>query len=123
MNVTAQQREALERGEPVSIDVDEIGKECVLIPRDAYERMRHLLDQLVATVRHILPEEVDPSFYEFDEQVVEAAVRQFVERSSQGAAPAPQPRQGGYWRGRVVIADDFDELPPDLEEAFGMRGS
>jgi hypothetical protein len=122
MHVTPEQREALERGEPVPIEVDEMEKECVLIERAAYERMRHLLNQLDEWVRHSPPEEIDPSFFEFDEQVVEAAVRQFVERSSRGAAPATQPRQGGYWRGRVVIADDFDELPPDLEEAFGLTG-
>jgi prevent-host-death family protein len=27
----------------------------------------------------------------------------------------------GAWRGRVRIADDFDELPPDIAEAFGAR--
>jgi antitoxin (DNA-binding transcriptional repressor) of toxin-antitoxin stability system len=27
----------------------------------------------------------------------------------------------GAWRGRVRIADDFDELPDDIAEAFGMR--
>lgn len=25
----------------------------------------------------------------------------------------------GSWRGQVEIADDFDELPPDVAEAFG----
>ena len=27
----------------------------------------------------------------------------------------------GAWRGRVRIADDFDELPDDLAEALGMH--
>jgi prevent-host-death family protein len=27
----------------------------------------------------------------------------------------------GAWRGRVRIADDFDELPGDIAEAFGVR--
>jgi prevent-host-death family protein len=27
----------------------------------------------------------------------------------------------GIWRGRVHIADDFDELPDDIAEAFGAR--
>ena len=27
----------------------------------------------------------------------------------------------GIWRGRVHIADDFDELPPDIADAFGAR--
>jgi len=25
----------------------------------------------------------------------------------------------GAWRGRVDIADDFDDLPPDIAEALG----
>jgi prevent-host-death family protein len=27
----------------------------------------------------------------------------------------------GIWRGRVRIADDFDELPEDIADAFGAR--
>jgi prevent-host-death family protein len=27
----------------------------------------------------------------------------------------------GVWRGQVWMADDFDELPDDIAEAFGMR--
>jgi prevent-host-death family protein len=27
----------------------------------------------------------------------------------------------GAWRGQVEIADDFDELPDDIAEAFGAR--
>ena len=39
-------------------------------------------------------------------------------------APVPsQPRQGGQWKGRVVIAPDFDLLPDDLQEALGMKDS
>lgn len=30
------------------------------------------------------------------------------------------PRVGGQWKGRVRIAEDFDALPEDLAEAFGM---
>jgi len=30
------------------------------------------------------------------------------------------PRLGGQWHGRVRIASDFDELPPNLGEAFGL---
>ena len=29
-----------------------------------------------------------------------------------------EPRKPGGWEGRVWIADDFDELPPDLLAAF-----
>jgi len=30
------------------------------------------------------------------------------------------PRHGGQWKGKVRIADDFDELPEDIATAFGM---
>lgn len=30
------------------------------------------------------------------------------------------PRRGGQWRGRVRIADDFDDLPADLAAVFGV---
>jgi prevent-host-death family protein len=31
---------------------------------------------------------------------------------------ADEPRQLGGWEGRVWIADDFDELPPEILAAF-----
>jgi hypothetical protein len=31
------------------------------------------------------------------------------------------PRQGGWWNGQVTIAPDFDELPEEIREAFGMN--
>jgi prevent-host-death family protein len=33
------------------------------------------------------------------------------------------PRQPGALRGRIRIAEDFDQLPEDLQEAFGMGDS
>jgi prevent-host-death family protein len=30
------------------------------------------------------------------------------------------PRKPGALTGRIRMADDFDELPPDIAEAFGM---
>lgn len=30
------------------------------------------------------------------------------------------PRLGGQWKGRVAMANDFETLPDDLDEAFGM---
>lgn len=34
--------------------------------------------------------------------------------------PAAQKRRLGSMRGQIWIADDFDELPPDMAAAFGM---
>jgi prevent-host-death family protein len=31
------------------------------------------------------------------------------------------PRLGGQWKGRVKMADDFDSLPGDIADAFGMK--
>lgn len=33
------------------------------------------------------------------------------------------PRQPGLWQGKVKIADDFDELPPELYDAFTGKSS
>jgi hypothetical protein len=45
-----------------------------------------------------------------------------VDRNSKETTPSQrQRRQGGWWKGKVSIADNFDELPDDLAEAFGMR--
>lgn len=35
--------------------------------------------------------------------------------------PQESPRQGGQWKGKVRIADDFDALPDDIADAFGMN--
>jgi len=33
-----------------------------------------------------------------------------------------KPRKpGGSWKGKVKIADDFDQLPPEIATAFGMK--
>ncbi|MCP4749427.1 MAG: type II toxin-antitoxin system prevent-host-death family antitoxin [Proteobacteria bacterium] len=32
-----------------------------------------------------------------------------------------QPRYPGAWKGKIKIADDFDELPEDIAKAFGME--
>ena len=34
---------------------------------------------------------------------------------------APQSRTPGALKGKIRIADDFDELPPDISAAFGME--
>jgi len=37
-------------------------------------------------------------------------------------AAAGPPRTPGAWRGRIVIAEDFDDLPDELADAFGVSG-
>ncbi|NLF07473.1 MAG: type II toxin-antitoxin system prevent-host-death family antitoxin [Pirellulaceae bacterium] len=31
-----------------------------------------------------------------------------------------EPRKGGQWKGKIRIAPDFDELPSDIGNAFGV---
>lgn len=35
--------------------------------------------------------------------------------------PVHPRRPGGSWKGKVWMADDFDELPEDIAEAFGVE--
>ena len=35
-------------------------------------------------------------------------------------SPPEQQRRGGWWNGQVRISPDFDELPQDVSQAFGM---
>jgi hypothetical protein len=44
-----------------------------------------------------------------------------VARLVPAAAAASMGQVRGAWRGRVRIADDFDELPDDLAQALGAR--
>ena len=41
MNLTVEQQQALGEGEPVTVNVG--GRECVLLTRQAYERVKNLL--------------------------------------------------------------------------------
>ncbi len=45
------------------------------------------------------------------------AVRLVPERPAGGFAAL-----AGVWKGRVRIAEDFDELPDDVAERFGVNG-
>lgn len=40
-----------------------------------------------------------------------------IDKSTVGA----QKRHGGQWRGQVAIAADFDNLPDDLADSFGVK--
>jgi prevent-host-death family protein len=46
----------------------------------------------------------------------EPAARLVAERHGESFASL-----AGTWKGRVKVADDFDELPDDLAESLGMR--
>lgn len=32
--------------------------------------------------------------------------------------PSDEPRRPGQWRGQITMADDFDQLPPEIARAF-----
>lgn len=52
------------------------------------------------------------------EEIVIARAGRPVARLVALAEPAPHRRKPGGWQGKVVIAPDFDELPPEIEAAF-----
>ena len=43
MNLTSEQVRAIREGAPVPIIPPEVGDECVVLRRDAYEKIKHLL--------------------------------------------------------------------------------
>jgi len=53
------------------------------------------------------------------EQVVGEALR--LLQQQQAEPPPAKKRVGGQFKGQIFIADDFDELPDDIAEAFGMK--
>jgi prevent-host-death family protein len=53
------------------------------------------------------------------EEIVIARAGRPVARLVPLAEAATRRRTPGAWRGSVSIADDFDELPPGLDAAFG----
>ena len=64
MNVSSEQLEALSRGETVPVFVET--KECLLIRKETFEEMQKLLAQFEELKKQNV-EEIDPSFFEFDE--------------------------------------------------------
>ena len=43
-----------------------------------------------------------------------------VPDAPEASGTPPGRRRGGWWKGRVEIAPDFDVLPAEIAEAFGM---
>jgi antitoxin (DNA-binding transcriptional repressor) of toxin-antitoxin stability system len=41
-----------------------------------------------------------------------------VDKSTVGLNAAKKPRVAGFWQGQVKIADDFDETPEEVIDAF-----
>ncbi len=54
------------------------------------------------------------------EEVIIARAGQPVVRLVPIQADA-SPRLGGQWKGRVRIAEDFDSLPAEIADAFGIE--
>lgn len=58
---------------------------------------------------------------EAGEEVVIARNGTPVARLIPIARPSSLAAARGVWRGRVEFAEDFDELPDDIADAFGAR--
>jgi prevent-host-death family protein len=52
------------------------------------------------------------------EEIVIARAGRPVARLVALAEPSPRRRVPGAWRGKVTIADDFDDLPAEVDAAF-----
>lgn len=72
-----------------------------------------------------IPPQYEAQLREAASQAGYSDVEQFVIAKIFGATQPPPTgsRMGGQWKGQVSIADDFDELPDNLREAFGMTGT
>lgn len=55
-----------------------------------------------------------------DEEAAYARALELLQQCEPSAARTER-RQGGQWKGQVTIASDFDDLPDDLAESFGMK--
>lgn len=86
-----------------------------------YELRRKFLDMLIdirGKSEEVIQRLVASGRYETPAEAVEALLEKCAE--TEMPEPAAEPRKGGQWRGRVQIAEDFDELPAELHESFGM---
>ena len=66
----------------------------------------------------------DITLHDIDESTY-SAIRAAVETEDFSlieSQPRPPKRTLGTWKGLVRIAPDFDDLPQDIAEAFGMEG-
>ena len=55
-----------------------------------------------------------------DEEAAYARALELLQQDARSTARGEK-RQGGQWKGQVTIAPDFDDLPDDLAESFGMK--
>ncbi len=55
-----------------------------------------------------------------EEEAAYARALELLQQDDRSTARTEK-RQGGQWKGQVTIAPDFDDLPDDLAESFGMK--
>lgn len=55
-----------------------------------------------------------------DEEAAYAWVLELLQQDDR-STHTREKRRGGQWKGQVTIAPDFNDLPDDLTESFGMR--
>lgn len=55
-----------------------------------------------------------------DENAAYARALELLQQDDRSTAHREK-RQGGQWKGQVTIAPDFDDLPDDLAESFGIK--
>ena len=76
--------------------------------------------QLPEELQRLVQAQLASGHYASEEEVIRHALQLLKAEQAPGKQPSA-PRQGGQLRGKIQIADDFDTLPDDLAEAFGMK--
>lgn len=54
------------------------------------------------------------------EDAILRALQLLTQEQANVSPSSTSERQGGQWKGQIQIADDFSQLPTDMQEAFGM---
>ncbi len=74
------------------------------------------LEELLAYIK----EAVKSGRFADEETAISRALELLRDDEKDSALPT-QKRQGGQWKGQVTIAPDFNDLPDDLAESFGIQ--
>ena len=56
-----------------------------------------------------------------DEETAIARILELLHQNETVPPTATRKRLGGQWKGQVTISPDFDDLPDDIAESFGIQ--
>jgi hypothetical protein len=91
------------------------------VPRAGILLVGLLLALAPAAQAQVIADEFSDSYSFHDLEIIIARNGKPVARLVPVARSSSFGAIRGVWRGQVEMADDFDELPDDIAEAFGIR--